>query len=225
MTPNSPECNWHDFSWGFLLQRQLVKDSSASLSPSRRGSQKSIRGEVDKNIGYPPGNLSYLSIGKRNRASSKVPVGGDILVLREGTWSHTFQNTFGYFWKKHFFWRKFVSTRLRIDSFFFPTFFGSSCHGWRPFATSFPWHPFGLVSSVMRSLGEEGSIDVPHGCDAPHLKGRTFTSAGVGGSEGPGWKLWSCDVFVFGDVRCENSTPKTGAELELAADSESGGGT
>ena len=46
---------------------------------------------------------------------------------------------------------------------FFVTFFGVLLP-WppRPFATSFPWHPFGLVSSV-RSLGEEGSHDVPHG--------------------------------------------------------------
>lgn len=167
------------FSWGFLLQRQLVKDSSASLSPSRRGSQKS----------------GYLSFE------------GGYLISYLPTLLDTFEKNIS-------FEENLFRPDCELIRFFSQLFLGPPAMASKAICDILSVAPFwaGLLSAeIVGGVGFHWCS--PWDASPPHLKGRTFTSAGVGGSEGPGWKLWSCDVFFFCDVKTQH--PKQVQNLNL----------
>lgn len=184
------------FSWGFLLQRQLVKDSSASLSPSRRGAKVYMWRSWQKY--WIPSRKPFISQHwKKEPRIFRSTCWRGYLIFVGGFLISYLPKHFWILLKKSFLLKKFVSTRLRMDAFFRHCFWGPPAMASKAICDILSVAPFwaGLLSEIVGGGGFPWCS--PWDASPPHLKGRTFTSAGVGGSEGPGWKLWSCDVFFF----------------------------
>ena len=133
---------------------------------------------MDKNIGNPPRELKIYHHWKKEKHLQKYLLEGICSFLGD-TFSYlpTLLDTLDELFCSELRWQD-----CELSCHFFSGFF---LQNWRPFATSFLWHPSGFVSS---DRWEESGTDVQ--C-ITSPEGRTATSAGVGGSEGPGW-----DIFV-----------------------------
>lgn len=116
------------FSWGFLLQRQLVKDSSASLSPSRRGAKVYMWRSWQKY--WIPSRKPFIPQHWRKEPRIfRSTCWRGYLIFVGGFLISYLPKHFWILLKKSFLLKKFVSTRLRMDAFFRHFFWGSSCHG------------------------------------------------------------------------------------------------
>lgn len=165
MTPNSPEWNWHDFSIFFVRFSPPTTACQRFLSFTfsfEAGSKSLYVAKLTKILDTLQETFHTSALAKGTAHLQKYLLEGISYFCRrvlDLIPSKTLLDTF----------EKIISfEEIRFDQIANGCVFSSLFLGvllpWppRPFATSFPWHPFGLVSSV-RSLGEEGSHDVPHG--------------------------------------------------------------